>query len=118
MDGDLSSLSLMVNLNYDVDLGLRVKPYIGGGIGLSRTSMTAETSGRQITDDDDTVFAYQIGVDLGYELGGSDGRPVIVSLDFRHCATADPTFKGSVTGAPFDAEVGGNYVGVGLRFRL
>ena len=118
MDGDLSSLSLMVNLHYDFDPGLGWKPYVGGGIGLSRISMTAASSGRQTTDDDDTVFAYQIGAGLGYELGGSDDRPVIVTLDFRHFATSDPTFQGSVTGTPFDSDVSGNYVGVGLRFGL
>lgn len=80
--------------------------------------MTAASSGRQTTDDDDTVFAYQIGAGLGYELGGSDDRPVIVTLDFRHFATSDPTFQGSVTGTPFDSDVSGNYVGVGLRFGL
>ena len=117
-DGDLSSVSLMINLYYDVDLGLGFKPYVGGGIGLSRISMTASSAGRQTTDDDDTVFAYQFGAGLGYKVAGSDDRPVIVSLDFRHYATAEPTFKGYVTGTPFDTEVGGNYVGVGLRFGL
>ena len=62
--------------------------------------------------------ADQLGAGLGYRIGGSDDRPVIVGLDYRHHAAADPTFKGSVTGTPFDAEVGGNYVGVGLRFGL
>ena len=118
VDGDLSSVSLMINLHYDFDLGLGWKPYVGGGIGLSRISMKAASSGRQTTDDDDTVFAYQIGAGFGYEIGGSDNQPVIVTLDLRHFATADPTFKGSVTGTPFDKEVSGNYVGVGLRFGL
>jgi len=118
IDGDLSAVSLMANLYYDVDLGPGLKPYVGGGVGLSRISVAVGSSGRQLTDDDDTVFAYQIGAGLAYQLGGSDDRPVIVSLDFRHYATADPTFKGSVTGTPFDTEVGGNYVGVGLRFGL
>ena len=117
MGGDLSLTTLMVNLYYDFDLGLRWKPYVGGGVGLSRISMTADTSGQETTDDDDTVFAYQIGAGLGYELG-SDDRPVTVTLDFRHFRTADPTFRGSVTGTPFDSEVGGNYAGVGLRFGL
>lgn len=118
MDGELSAISLMVNLHYDFDLGHGWKPYVGGGIGLSRISMKAASVGRQTTDDDDTVFGYQVGAGLGYEFGGSDDRPVIVTLDFRHFATADPTFRGSVTGTPFDREFRGNYVGVGLRFGL
>ena len=118
-DGDLSSVSLMVDLYYDFDLGSRWKPYVGAGIGLSRISMTGYSStGQQTTDDDDTVFAYRVGGGLGYKFGGATDRPIIISLDFRHYATADPTFKGSVTGTPFDTEVGGYYVGVGFRFGL
>ena len=117
-DGDLSSVTLMVNLFHDFDLGLGLKPYVGGGIGLSRISMTASSSGTRTTDDVDTVFAHQFGAGLGYEIGSSDDRPVIVSLDFRHFATANPTFRGSVTGTPFDTEIGGTYMGVGLRIGL
>ncbi len=117
-EGNLSSVSLMVNIYYDIDLASGLKPYVGGGIGLSRVSMKASADGTQTTDDDDTVFAYQFGAGLGYEVGTWSGRPVIVSLDFRHHATADPTLTGSVTGTPFDIGVGGNYLGVGLRVGL
>ena len=118
LEGDLRSLTLMANLYYDFDLGLDFEPYVGGGIGLSRVSVEGSVSGRKTVDDDDTVMAYQFGAGLGYRVGGSDDRPVVISLDFRHFATADPTFKGALTGTPFDAEVGGNYVGIGLRFGL
>lgn len=118
IDGDLSVVSLMASLYYDVDLGLGLKPYVGGGVGLSRISIATSSSGRQLTDDDDTVFAYQLGAGLAYRLGGSDDRPIIVGLDYRHHVAADPTFKGSVTGTPFDTEASGNYVGVSLRFGL
>ncbi len=118
LEGDLRSLTLMANLYYDFDLGLDFKPYVGGGIGLSRVSVEGSVSGRKTVDDDDTVMAYQLGAGLGYRVGGSDDRPVTISVDFRHFATADPTFEGALTGTPFDAEIGGNYVGIGLRFRL
>ena len=118
LEGDLRSLTLMANLYYDFDLGLDFEPYVGGGIGLSRVSAEGIVSGNKTVDDDDTVMAYQFGAGLGYKVGGSDDRPVIFSLDFRHFATADPTFKGALTGTPFDAEIGGNYVGIGLRFGL
>lgn len=118
LEGDLRSLTLMANLYYDFDLGLDFKPYVGGGIGLSRVSVEGSVSGRKTVDDDDTVMAYQLGAGLGYRVGGSDDRPVVISVDFRHFATADPTFEGALTGTPFDAEIGGNYVGIGLRFGL
>ena len=118
LEGDLRALTLMANLYYDFDLGLDFKPYVGGGIGLSRVSVEGIVSGRKTADDDDTVMAYQLGAGLGYQIGGSDDRPVTISLDFRYFATQDPTFQGALTGTPFDAEVGGSYVGIGLRFGL
>ena len=33
-----------------------------------------------------------------------------VSLDWRYFRTADPTFKGAVTGAEFDTEIGGHEI--------
>ena len=118
LEGDVGTLTLMANLYYDFDLGLDFEPYIGGGIGLSRVSVTGSVSGRQTVNDDDTVMAYQFGAGLGYKVGGSDDRPVTISLDYRYFATQDPTFKGALTGTPFDAEIGGSYVGIGLRFDL
>lgn len=57
-------------------------------------------------------------VDLGQEIDILSGRCIIVSMDFRHHATADPTLTWAVTGKPFDIGVGGNHLGVGLRIGL
>ncbi len=118
LEGDVGSLTLMANLFYDIDLGMDFEPYVGGGVGLSRVSVTGSVAGRKTVDDDDIVMAYQFGAGLGYKVGGSDDRPVTISLDYRYFATADPTFKGALTGTPFDAEIGGSYVGFSLRFGL
>ena len=118
LDGDVRSITLMANLFYDIDLGLDFQPYVGGGVGLSRVSVKASVAGRTTADDDDTVMAYQFGAGLGYKVGGSDDRPVTISLDYRYFATQDPTFKGALTGTPFDAEISGSYFGIGLRFAL
>ncbi|MDE0275679.1 MAG: hypothetical protein OYH76_07270 [Defluviicoccus sp.] len=96
--------------------GPRVEALRGWGIGLSRISKTSGTGGGPTADDSDTVFPYRLGAGVGYAFGGPSGRPIVVSLDFRRFVTADPSFKGSVTGTPFDVEIGGTYVGVGLRY--
>ncbi len=119
LDGDVREVALMANLYYDFDLGLGFEPYVVGGVGLNRISVKASGSGRSFVDDDDTVMAYQFGAGLGYKVGGSDDRPVTVTLDFRHFVNAEATFKGELTGTPFDAKIGhGNFVGIGLRFGL
>ena len=124
LDGDVSEVALMANVYYDFDLGLGFEPYVVGGVGLNRISAKAsgeDSSGksRLFVDDDDTVMAYQFGGGLGYRVGGTDDRPVTVTLDFRHFVNAEATFKGELTGTPFDAKIGhGNFVGIGLRFGL
>ena len=118
LDGDVREVALMANLYYDFDLGLDFSPYVVGGIGLNRISVKA-SGVRQFVDDDDTVMAYQFGGGLGYRVGGTDDRPVTISLDFRHFVNSEATFIGKLTGTPFDAKIGhGNYVGIGLRFGL
>lgn len=118
LDGDVREVALMANLYYDFDLGLDFSPYVVGGIGLNRISVKA-SGVRQFVDDDDTVMAYQFGGGLGYRIGGTDDRPVTISLDFRHFVNSEATFIGKLTGTPFDAKIGhGNYVGIGLRFGL
>ncbi len=118
IDGDVSAVTLMANLYYDIDLDGGWKPYIGGGVGLAHLSLSAKSksTGAALADDEDDVLAYQIGGGIGYEIDSSGDRSVIASLDYRYFGTEDPTFTGSLTGAKFDTEQSGHYIGVGLRF--
>jgi opacity protein-like surface antigen len=118
VDGDISAVTLMASLYYDIDPGGGWKPYVGASVGLSHLSISSQSkSGRTLVDDEDTVFAYKIGGGIGYEIGNLVGdRPVIGSLDYRYFGTEDPTFRGSLTGTKFDTEQSGHYVGVGFRF--
>ena len=108
----------MGNVYYDFDLGLDWKPYVGGGLGVASISLESKStaSGRTLADDKDTVFAYQAGGGVGYEFATSADHAITVSLDWRYFRTADPTFKGAVTGAEFDAEIGGHEISLGLRY--
>ena len=119
LDGDVREVALMANVYYDFDLGMDFQPYVVGGVGLNRISVQAGSGDRKFVDDDDTVMAYQFGGGLGYRIGGTDDRPITVTLDYRHFVNAEATFKGALTGTPFDAKIGhGDYVGIGLRFGL
>lgn len=117
LNGDISVLTFMGSVYYDFDLGSGWKPYVGGGLGAASISLESKSaSGRSLADDKNTVFAYQAGGGVGYEFAASEDHAITVSLDWRYFRTADPTFKGAVTGAEFDTEIGGHEISLGLRY--
>ena len=99
--GNFSMLAFMANVDYDFDMGSPWKPYVGGGLGFASISLDTESqaTGRSLVDDDDIVFAYQVGAGIGYEFPLSEGRSLTVSLDWRYFDTQTPTFKGDMTSA-------------------
>lgn len=99
----ISVVSLMANGYIDFDASPAVKPYLMGGIGMA--NITVEDN----TDDlDDTVFAYQAGLGLGFVLNDK----VTLDLGYRYMGTSDPTYEGiTVTYASHN-------VLAGLRFNF
>ena len=63
--GDISALSVMGNVWWDIDTGSAVTPFVGGGIGM--TQLTIRGEGESSVDD--WVFAWQIGAGMSYDLG-------------------------------------------------
>ena len=117
VDGAFSMLAFMVNADYDFDTGSRWVPYVGGGLGVATISLDTKTaSGRSLTDDSDTVFAYQVGAGIGYEFPLEEGRSITVSLDYRYFGTQTPTFTGDLTGTEFDATINGHDIGIGIIY--
>ena len=81
IDGNLSTFAVMANAWYDFDIGAKVRPYVGGGIGWARmdgdvVSFTSLTAMEQT----DSGFAWQIGLGGRYAVG--DG--VAVGLGYRY----------------------------------
>jgi len=96
LNGDLDTFHAMTNLWFDYRIG-RFQPYVGGGLGVAVASLDdAEVAGIAASDDEATVFAYQLGAGLGYELT----ERWTVSLDYRFFDTMDPEF---------DLEGGGDF---------
>lgn len=115
--GNFSMLAFMANVDYDFDTGSRWVPYVGGGLGVAKISIDTENAqGISLSDDSDTVFAYQVGAGIGYEFPLEEGRSVTVSLDWRYFATQDPTFKGDVSDGDFDVGISGHDIGIGLIY--
>ena len=63
----LGGTSLMANLIYHVDLGMRLKPYIGAGVGAVAVNFGNEISGPHETR---TKFGYQALAGIEYPLVG------------------------------------------------
>ena len=118
LTGDFQALTFKANAFYDIDLGFAWKPYVGGGIGVTKISVdvSSGTTGTKLVDDNATVFSYQVGGGVGYEFPLPEGRSVTLSLDYRYFDAGSPTFTGYTSRLDFDASISGNYVGVGLRY--
>lgn len=99
--GDISVLSLMANGYIDFDASPTIKPYLMGGLGLAQ--ITAKID---VDDEDDTVFAYQAGLGVGFALNDK----MTLDLGYRYMGTSDPDFNGS------KATYASHNVLAGLRF--
>lgn len=112
--GDVSALSLMANGFFDIETNSPVTPYIGAGIGFANVSLNDVTeSGTLFVDDDDTVFAYQFGLGVAFDLSDL----LTLDLGYRYFATLDPEFT-DVDGDTFESEYGGHNLDVGLRIKF
>ena len=118
LTGDFQALTFKANAFYDIDLGFAWKPYVGGGIGVTKISVEAKsgTTGAKLVDDNETVFSYQVGAGVGYEFPLTEDRSITVSLDYRYFDAGTPTFTRYTSRLDFDASISGNYAGVGLRY--
>lgn len=114
-DGSMSALSFMANGLYDFDVGMKLKPYIGGGLGVARVSANdLRINNAPLADDSDVVFAYQAIGGLGYDLT----RRLTAFVEYRYFATVDPTFKASNGGGDIDSQFMSHNAMVGVRYRL
>ena len=120
LEGHNTGVSLMVNGWYDIDLGLTVTPYLGGGVGMTFISVkeSSPTTGLDVIDDHDTVFAAQVGGGIAYDVPILDGHRVTISVDYRYFDPVDPRLDGTLGGlvsTTATAERRGHAIGVGIR---
>lgn len=118
--GGVSAFAFMLNAYYDMNTDGKIVPYVGAGLGVLNLSTDVEsaegvTDGNVLLDDNDSVFAYQVGTGLGYKIEG-DGSDIILSVDYRYLASfEDPEFTGETTGTTVKTEFAGHYIGGGIR---
>jgi len=112
LSGDATSLAFLANGYYDFVNNSAFTPYVSGGIGIanisyndiSSPSMDINSEG----DEDDTVFAYQVGAGIGF----AATETLTIDLKYRYYGTADPEFEG------VKAEVGSHNILLGLRYNF
>lgn len=110
--GDVEALSAMANVAYDIDLGGRVTPYVGAGVGLANidASGVSPIAGSTVNDDD-TVLAYQALA--GVAVGLTD--QLKLTFDYRFLNTDKVELTAS-NGTNVDANYRNHSLMVGLRF--
>ena len=113
-DGDVTTLNFMANGYVDFDLGDvsggKIRPFLMGGLGVSKVDADISSNNVQIVNDTDTVFAYQAGAGLAYQATDT----VAVDLSYRYFGTADPNLD-DAAGNSFDSEYGNHIVMLGIR---
>jgi len=106
-DGDIDALSFMANGYLDFENQTAFTPYIGAGIGYAEVSANdLSVAGIDIGSEDDSVFAYQFGVGVGY----SATESLIVEIAYKYFATSDPDFEDT------EAEYDSHNISIGIRY--
>ena len=82
----------MGNLAYDFKKGSKFRPYVIGGLGVARVTVNDVTAlSTLLVDDDDFVFALQVGAGINYEVSDKFS----VGLSYRFFGTSEPDFTGA-----------------------
>ncbi|AGF77348.1 opacity protein [Desulfocapsa sulfexigens DSM 10523] len=102
-EGDLKTLSFMVNGFYDVDTGSAWTPFVGGGIGWSKLDIN--DAGFNDSDSDD-VFTYQFIGGVAYAFNDQWS----VDAQYRFIGTSEASIDGA------DFNVNSNDLMLGLRY--
>jgi OmpA-OmpF porin, OOP family len=92
-DGEASALVGLVNAYYDLELGLPLRPYVGGGIGAARVSIDSDGGGLLDLDDEGDAFAWNLAAGLSYDLTAN----LALTAGYRYLR---------IEGTDFDIDVG------------
>jgi opacity protein-like surface antigen len=109
LTGDTSNLGLLLNGYYDFANTSRFTPFISAGLGFDKVKLNdfyIPGSGEPSYSDDDTVFAYQVGVGIGYAVN----KKVSIDVKYRYLGTSDPKFDTATV------EYSSHNFYVGIRF--
>ncbi len=109
--GDVTGTAFMLNGYYDFKNESAFIPYVGAGLGYANVEINDyNIPGSGVADysADDSVFAYQFGVGIGYAIN----EKVTLDLKYRYFATDDPEFDTS------EVEISGQKICLGVKYNF
>jgi OmpA-OmpF porin, OOP family len=93
--GNASTFAILSNVWYEFDIGAKVKPFVGGGIGWARQKSDIVFVDYTSTfEDEASGFAWQLGVGGRYEV--ANGVDVGISYRFFHGPDISEVFYGEI----------------------
>ncbi len=104
--GDVEVISLMLNSYADFRIDSPLVPYVTAGLGGAQVTF----NDLGIDDNDDTVFAWQVGAGLSYPAF----EHLIVDLGYRYFATSDIKFE-ALDGSRIETEYDSHNITLGMR---
>jgi opacity protein-like surface antigen len=109
--GDVSSLVFLINGYFDFVNDSGFTPYISAGLGYAKVEfndLKVPAISSLSAGDDDSVFAYQVGLGVGYAVT----EQVTIDVKYRYFATEDPEFDTA------EVEVASHNFLFGVRFNF
>ena len=112
--GNLNVRSFLVNGAYDFDTESKFTPYVLGGFGIATVdTRDIVVSGVALSDSRDTVFAYQAGLGVNFELSDK----ILIGASYRYFATDTPTFNDSALQA-YNSELHSHRIYGGVTYKF
>lgn len=116
--GETSAIFGLLNLYYDFTQFGRIKPFIGGGVGIASVELEDQAvnlGGTKVLalDDEDTGFAYQLSAGANVTITDS----VDLELGYRYLGINGVELE-AVDGTSSDVDVDNHIIYGGLRFKM
>jgi opacity protein-like surface antigen len=89
--GDAKALSFLINGYFDLKNSSAFTPYVSAGLGFAQVefnNLNISGLGFSGSNDEDTVFAYQVGIGVGYAVT----EKVTIDVKYRYFGTEDSEY--------------------------
>jgi len=114
--GDAVTYSLMLNGFHDFQTGTLFRPYVGAGLGYAWSEVNDfGVTGLNVANDDDSDFAWQFIVGIGYDITDN----ATLAVDYRYFDTAADIRTTPATGSTSnDVDLESHTISLGLRYKF